>query len=110
MPAMITPDHHAASSRASMPRATSSSASPAMLPRKCAASTSTSGTCMASRAVAASVAGVAPEISSMTPTMNVNVASSSGDTSLTARATGAATPRRSSYTLSRISALASGRM
>ena len=68
-------DHHAASSRWSKPRATTSIANPATLPMKCDASTSGSGTCSSSRSVAAPDSGVTPETSSHAPAMNVSVAS-----------------------------------
>jgi hypothetical protein len=54
-------DHHAASSRCTRPRATTSIAKPATLPMKCEASTSGSGTCSSSRSVASPDSGVTPK-------------------------------------------------
>ena len=87
------PAHHEASSRRNMPRATNSSASPAMLPRKCAASTTGSGMWRVSSSVASSVAGVTPDTSRTTPTTQVNADNNSGDKLAAAFTTGVAAPR-----------------
>ena len=79
-----------------------------MLPMKCEASTSGSGTCSDSSSVASSVAGVTPEMSSIRPTMKVYVASSSGARLTAARVTGVTVPRRTSCTTSSASASSSG--
>ncbi len=106
--ASARPAHHAASSRRNMPRATNSSASPAMLPRKCAASTTGSGMKRESSSVASSVAGVTPETSSTTPTTHVKADSSNGDNADAALTTGVAAPRCHSLPASISTARASG--
>jgi hypothetical protein len=80
MPAPSRPQAatHAASSRRWRPRARSSSATPAQLPRKCDASISGSGTKSCNQRRRACSAGVAPEKSNTAPATKVDAAKRCG--------------------------------